>query len=74
MHLWLFGVHVPSVFMCIVLYVKLMWCNGLACTYGQLTGGPPAFGISMHCPMCETYVVHLLWVYVHCAVYETYLV
>ena len=21
--------------MCILLYVKLIWCNGLACSYGQ---------------------------------------
>ena len=27
------GVHLPSVYMCIVLCVKLMWCNGFAEIY-----------------------------------------
>ena len=32
------GVKLPLVYMCIVLYVKLIWYNGLACTYDQLRG------------------------------------
>ena len=32
------GVHLPLINMCIVLYVKLIWCNGLACSYGQFGG------------------------------------
>ena len=35
---WL-GVHLPLVDMCILLYVKLIWCNGLVCSYGWLTRG-----------------------------------
>ena len=31
-----------------------MWCNDLACSYGQLVGGPSAFGLYVHCPICET--------------------
>ena len=31
-------VHLPLVYMCILQYVKLLWCNGLACSYGQLVG------------------------------------
>ena len=38
MYAQLRGVHLPLVYMWIVPYVKLIWCNGLACTYGQLTG------------------------------------
>ena len=44
---WL-GVHLPSVYMCIVLYVKLIWCNYLACSYGQF-GGKSVMGI---CALC----------------------
>ena len=49
MQLWLIeGVHLPLVYMCILLYVKLMWCNGLVCSYGGLTGvGPSAMHISV---------------------------
>ena len=32
-------------YMCILLYVKLMRCNGVAEIYGQLEGGPSAMGI-----------------------------
>ena len=46
-------------YMCIVLYMKLMWCNGFPKIYAQLEEGGG---------------VNLPWVYVHCAIYETYLV
>ena len=54
MQLWSIGgwVHLLSVYMCIVLYVKLIWCNGLACSYGQF-GGPSTCSIYVHCPMCQ---------------------
>ena len=34
---WL-GVHLPAVEMCMLLYVKCIWCNGFPCTYGHLRG------------------------------------
>ena len=40
--------------MCILLYVKCIWYNGLACSYGHL-GGPSAFSLYVHCPIYETY-------------------
>ena len=46
------GVHLTLVYMCIALCVKLMWCNGLACSYGQLQGGPSAINIYVHSPIC----------------------
>ena len=51
------GGHLPSVYMCILLYVKLVWYNHLVCTYGQLTGGPSASSIDVHSPICETSLV-----------------
>ena len=44
--------------MSIVLSMKLFWCNGFAYIYAQLEEG----------------WVNLPWVYVHCAINETYLV
>ena len=49
------GVHLPSVYMCIVLHVKLIWCNGLACSYGQFGGHLPAVY------MCIALCVKLMW-------------
>ena len=74
--------------MCIVLYMKLTWSNGFAEISAQLEGGQSAMGICALCYIYETYLVqwfckdlcsigrgvHLLWLYVHCAIYETYLV
>ena len=51
------GVHLPLVYMCIVLCVKLMWCNGLVCSYGWLNGGPSPCSIYVDSLMCETYLV-----------------
>ena len=34
-----------------------IWCNDLACSYGWLIGGLSAFGIYVHSPMHETYLV-----------------
>ena len=50
------GVHLPVVYMCIILCVKLIWCNGLACSNGQLRG--------VHLPsvyMCIVLCVKLMW-------------
>ena len=41
-------------YMCIVLYMKLIWCNGFPDIYAQLEQG---------------HGVNLPWVYVHCAIY-----
>ena len=46
-------------YMCILLYMKHIWCNGFPEIYGRLEEGD---GVS------------LPWVYVHSAIYETYLV
>ena len=36
MQLWsIWVVHLPAVYMCIVLCVKLMWCNGFAEIYAR---------------------------------------
>ena len=73
-------------YMCILLYVKLIWCSGITQIYGQLEEG--AF-VYLHSAISETYLVqwlfhrymvnwrreiHLPWVYVHSSIRETYLV
>ena len=71
--------------MCIVLYVKLIWCSGIPYIYGQLEGGTSVLGICAFCYMlnlCGVVVFHRslvncrrgAFVYVHSAVCETYLV
>ena len=51
----------PAMGICAVchIYMKLIWCNGFSEIYAQLGEGVG---------------VNLPWVYVHCAIYETYLV
>ena len=44
---------------CAYIYMKLLWCNGFPEIYVQLEEGVG---------------VNLPWVYVHCAIYETYFV
>ena len=61
--------------MSIVLYMKVIWCSGFAEIYARS---------GMRCAKCGAAVlkasmldlrgVNLPWVYVHCAIYETYLV
>ena len=46
--------------MCILLYVKLIWCSGITQIYGQLEEG--AYLVDMHCSICETYLVK--WIYI----------
>ena len=43
-------------YMCIVLYVKCIWCSGIPCIYGQLAWG-------YICPkyMCIVLYVKLIW-------------
>ena len=42
--------------MCILLYVKLLWCSGIPYIYGQLEGGTSAL-VYVHSAICETYLV-----------------
>ena len=43
------GIHLPSQYMCILLYVKLIWCSGIPQIYGQLEEG--GLGICAFCYM-----------------------
>ena len=36
-------------YMCILLYVKLLWCSSIPYIYGQLEGGPSALSICAFC-------------------------
>ena len=80
-------VHLPSVFMCILQYVKLIWYNGLACTYGWLTGGSICLwdicALSYVWNLCGVMILHAAMVdclgqpsacgiYVHSRICETY--
>ena len=38
-------------YMCILLYVKLIWCSGIPYIYGQLEGGTSALSICALCYM-----------------------
>ena len=51
-------------YMCILLYVKLIWCSGFLEMYAQLEGGMSDIGMSVclhsvyvHSSICETYLV-----------------
>ena len=68
-------------YMCIVLYMKLIWCNGVAWIYGQLRGVhlPWVYVTLIQCSgvawnYCQLTGVHLPWVYVYLSTCETYLV
>ena len=43
-------------YMCILLYVKLIWCSGIPYIYGQLEEGTSAL-VYVHSAICETYLV-----------------
>ena len=72
--------------MCILLYVKLLWCSGIPYIYGQLEGGTSALSmcILLYVKLIGVVVFHrsmVNWrrgigalVYVHSAICETYLV
>ena len=51
------GGHLPVVYMCILLYVKLMRCNGVAYINGQLEEG---VGSICHWYMCIVLYMKLL--------------
>ena len=78
---------------CIVLYMKLIWCHGFPEIYAQLEAGGGSICHSYMCNVLYIYMkliwcngfpttmldwrrggVDLPWVYVHCDLYETYLV
>ena len=44
-------------FVCILLYVKLILCDGIPHIYGQLEQGVHASSVYVHSAICETYVV-----------------
>ena len=45
-------------YMCMLLYVKDIWCNGIAQIYCQLgCGGVDVTSVYMHSAICETYLV-----------------
>ena len=46
-------------YICILLYVKLIWCSGVAYIYGQLEegGGVSLPLVYVHSAICETYLV-----------------
>ena len=71
--------------MCILLYVKLLWCSSIPYIYGQLEGGTSALSICAFCYMLKLFGVVVFhrsmvnWrrealVYVHSSICETYLV
>ena len=71
--------------MCILLYVKLLWCSGIPYISGQLEGSTSALSICAFSYMLNLFGVVVLhrcmvnWrrralVYVHSAICETYLV
>ena len=71
--------------MCILLYVKLLWCSGIPYISGQLEGGTCALSICAFCYMLNLFGVVVFhrsmvsWrrgalVYVHSAICEMYLV
>ena len=41
--------------MCILLYVKLIWCSGIPYIYGQLEGGTSALSICLFCYMLNLF-------------------
>ena len=82
--LWSIGGGGPW-YMCILLYVKLIWCSGIPYIYGQLEGGTSAlhiFAFFYMLNLCGVVVLHrcmVNWrreafVYMHSAICETSLV
>ena len=43
--------------MCILLYVKLLWCSGIPYIYGRLEGGTSALSICAFCYMLSLFSV-----------------
>ena len=54
------GVHLPNMrTMCILLYMKLIWCHGFPEIYAQLEEGVPSakYEHNVHSAIYETYLV-----------------
>ena len=62
------GSVLPLAIMCILLYVKRSWCNGLSEVYGGFQKGRQ--GLS-RCSIRGVGGVSLPWVYVHSSICET---
>ena len=71
-------------YMCILLYVKLIWCSSIPYIFGQLEGGPSAISICAFCYMLNIFGVVVYhtsmvnWrrgalVYMHSVICKTYL-
>ena len=43
--------------MCILIYVKVMWCNVLDRSIVNLSGGVDVFSVYVHSAICVTYLV-----------------
>ena len=43
--------------MCILLYVIVIWCNGISDIYCQLEWGIDVSTVYVHSPICDTYLV-----------------
>ena len=79
------GGYICPGYMCILLYMKIIWCSGITQIFGQLQQGALVY---LHSAISETYLVqwysiylwsigggiHLPWVYVHSSICENYLV
>ena len=44
-------------YMCIMLYVKVIWCNGIPYIYFQLEWGVYVSYIYVHSAICDSYLV-----------------
>ena len=44
-------------YVCIVLYAKLIWCNGIQYTYCQLGRRVDVCSVYVHSAICDTYLV-----------------
>ena len=44
-------------YMCMLLYVKVIWCNGIPYIYCQVDCGVDVSSAYMHSAICETYLV-----------------
>ena len=70
------GVLICHGYMCIVLYMKLIWCNGFAeiSARSAMRGAKCGVAVLKGIYALLEGGVNVPWVYVHCAIYETYLV
>ena len=60
---WSGGYMYPQ-YMCILLYVKLIWCNGILWIHCSLECGGNVSSVYVHSPTCESYVHSVLFYHV----------